>query len=56
MTPVEAAQFGKDIVLALAALVTAGAVVGGLWTWKRELKGNAEFDVARNLTKATYRL
>jgi len=46
----------KDIALAGAAVVTAGAAVRGLRTWRQELRGKADFEAARGLIRATYRL
>lgn len=46
----------SDIVIAIAALVTAGVAVKGLDTWSEQLKGTAHFEVARSLVKATYKL
>ena len=54
---------GAEITSAVANVVTAVAtccavfVAGfGLKTWKRELKGRADFDAARQMAKATYSL
>ncbi len=46
----------KDVVLAVAAGVTAFVAVSGIRRWRRELEGKAGFDAARLLAKATYRL
>lgn len=46
----------KDIVLAVAAIVTASAAWLGLTKWRDELRGRVNFDVARGLARATYRL
>lgn len=46
----------KDIVLAAAAIVTGWAAMSGLNAWRRELTGKAQFETARALVKATYRL
>ncbi len=46
----------KDIVVASAALVTAGIAYAGLDKWRSELRGRADFDTARRLALATYRL
>jgi hypothetical protein len=46
----------KDVVLALVAVVTAGVAVRGLNKWHHELSGKNEYEVARNLIRATYRL
>jgi hypothetical protein len=56
MTPIEIFNVAKEALLAIAAMVTAGAAVSGLRTWKRELKGKAEFEAARGLARATYKL
>ena len=46
----------KDIILIFAAIITANVAVKGLQSWARELKGKADFEVARNLIRSTYRL
>lgn len=46
----------KDIVLMLAAIITAKIAYKGLQRWSRELKGKADFEIARNLIRATYKL
>lgn len=46
----------KDVVLAIAGAVTAVVAVLGLKTWSRQLRGTADFEVARKLAKATYKL
>ncbi|MDO9419967.1 MAG: hypothetical protein Q7T66_04815 [Herminiimonas sp.] len=46
----------KDISLAVAGIVTACVAIAGLKNWNRELKGKAQFEVARNLIRATYDL
>ncbi len=46
----------KDILLGAAAATTAIVAVVGLKNWSRELRGKTEFEVARNLMKATYRV
>ncbi len=56
MTYLEIFTAIKEAILALAAMVTAGAAISGLRTWKQELKGKAEFEAARTLAKATYKL
>lgn len=56
MTPPELIVAIKDIVLALAAVVTATVAVKGLGTWNRQLRGTADFDVARGLARATYKV
>lgn len=46
----------KDVLLGLAAATTAAVAVLGLRKWRQELEGKAQFEVARNLIRATYRL
>lgn len=56
MTVPEFITMGKDVILAIAGAVTACVAVRGLNTWARQLKGTANFEVARKLAKATYRM
>ena len=46
----------KDIFLAGAAAVTAYVAFTGIEKWKSELRGKANFDVARELIKSVYKL
>lgn len=46
----------KDVLLGLAAATTAVVAVLGLRKWRQELEGKAQFEVARSLIRATYRL
>lgn len=46
----------KDIALGAAAITTAIVAYKGLEKWQAELKGKANFDVARSLIKSIYRL
>jgi hypothetical protein len=46
----------QNVVVAGAAIVTAIAAWKGLNTWRRQLRGGADFEVARRLAKATYKL
>ncbi|MBU1138814.1 MAG: hypothetical protein KKA76_07550 [Proteobacteria bacterium] len=46
----------KDVILIFAAILTANVAVKGLQSWARELKGKADFEVARNLIRSTYKL
>lgn len=46
----------RDISLAGAAIVTAGVAVFGLRKWRIEIRGKADFEVARSLIRATYKL
>jgi hypothetical protein len=45
---------GKDIVLAIAAIWGIWITSQGLSTWKRQLRGTAEYELARRLMKLTY--
>lgn len=47
---------GKDILIAVAAAVGATVAILGLNTWNRQLKGSAEYDLARRILKIAYRL
>ena len=46
----------EHVAVAIAATVTGTVAVLGLQSWRRELQGRAEFEVARNLARATYKL
>jgi hypothetical protein len=46
----------KDVVISGAAIATAYAAVTGLNKWSSELKGTANFDVARDLLRAVYKV
>jgi hypothetical protein len=46
----------KDIAVAAAAVVTAVVAVQGINKWRGEMAGTNEYDVARNLIRAAYRL
>lgn len=52
------ALFGilKDLALAGAAVVTAWVAVLGLRKWREELRGKTDFEVARALARATYKV
>ena len=56
MSTPEIITAAKDVILGVAAATTAIAAVIGLKSWSRELKGKAEFEVARNLIRATYKV
>lgn len=45
----------KDIITALSALAVAGIATLGLQTWKKELKGRTEYELARRLLRAVYK-
>lgn len=46
----------KDLTLACAGAFTAWVASQGLGTWRRQLSGTADFDVARALAKHAYRV
>lgn len=46
----------KDISYIFAAIATGCVAIKGLQSWSRELKGKADFDVARSLIRSTYKL
>lgn len=46
----------SDSVIALAAIATATAAIIGLNSWRRQLRGTADFDTAKSLLKATYKV
>lgn len=52
----ESTQILQDIVIAAAAVTGAIVAVAGLKTWKRQLRGRAEYELARRLLKAAYEL
>lgn len=56
MTPVEIVTMAKDTILAGAGVATMTVAFLGLSTWNRQLRGQADFDAARALAKATYKL
>ncbi|MGO2236118.1 MAG: hypothetical protein ACTH5B_18805 [Marinomonas sp.] len=46
----------KDICLSVAAITTVFVAMSGLKSWKKELRGRADFEVARGMIRATYKL
>ena len=56
MTAPEVFSIIKDIVLSGAAVTTAVVAYTGIEKWKKELRGKADFDVARELAKSMYYL
>ncbi len=56
MTTPEVITTIKDILLGAAAVTTAIVAVIGLKNWSRELRGRTEFEAARKLMRATYRV
>jgi hypothetical protein len=47
---------GKDLAIAGAAVTTAIVAYRGLQKWREELRGKADFEVARGLVRATFKL
>lgn len=56
MSAAEMTSAAADLVTAIATLGAVVVAGFGLKTWKKELKGRAEFDAARMLAKDTYAL
>lgn len=56
MTSIEIISVTKDIILIFAAIATAHVAIKGLQSWSRELKGKADFEVARSLIRSIYKL
>jgi len=52
----ESASIIKDVIVSIAAIVTASIAVFGITSWRRELRGKSDFDAARRLMKSTYML
>jgi hypothetical protein len=46
----------KDIITGLSALVVAIIAILGLQTWKKQLKGNTEYEIAQRLLRAIYKV
>ena len=46
----------KDIITGLAALTAAIIAVIGLQTWKKQLKGKTEYELAQRLLRSTYKV
>lgn len=46
----------KDIAVAIAAIVTSTVAVKGLNKWRNEISGKADFETARALISATFKL
>jgi hypothetical protein len=45
----------KDIIVGLAAIIGAVSALIGLQAWRRQLRGNTHYEVARRLLKAIYK-
>ncbi|OQY20711.1 MAG: hypothetical protein B6I35_10155, partial [Anaerolineaceae bacterium 4572_32.2] len=46
----------KDVVTILAALVAATVAIMGLRTWRKQLRGKTEYELARRLLRSVYRV
>jgi hypothetical protein len=46
----------KDIIITCAAAIGAIVAILGLKTWRKELRGKTEYDLARNILRTTYRV
>jgi len=49
-------QIGKDILTAFSAVVVAIVSILGLKAWKKQLKGKTEYELARRLLRAVYKI
>lgn len=56
MISIEIISVTKDIIVIFAAIATAHVAIKGLQSWSRELKGKADFEVARSLIRSVYKL
>lgn len=52
----EVVSIAKEFLVSIAAATTAIVAVLGLRSWSRELRGRTQFEVARQLIRATYRV
>ena len=52
----EVVSIAKELLVSIAAATTAIVAVLGLRSWSRELRGKTQFEVARQLIRATYRV
>lgn len=46
----------EHVAVAIAAAITGTVAVLGLQSWRKELQGRADFEVARNMVRAAYKL
>ena len=46
----------KDIITALSAIIAATVAVVGLRTWRKQLKGKTEYELAQKSLRAVYRV
>lgn len=54
MTPNEIVAIVKDGITAAGVMIGTGIAYSGLQTWKRQLHGNARFELSRRILKTTY--
>jgi hypothetical protein len=50
------ASFAKDSILALAAITASVVALIGINTWRKELRGKVEYDIARRLLRSIYKI
>jgi len=46
----------KDITTAIVAIIGVGVAIAGLSTWRKQIKGKTEYDLARRLLKSIYKI
>jgi hypothetical protein len=46
--------FTKDLVTIISLIIAAVVAINGLHTWRNQLKGTAEYELAKRILKATY--
>lgn len=56
MTLAECITAGKDVVVATAAGLAAYFAYRGLTTWRKELKGRSEYQLAKDVLKSVYKV
>ena len=56
LTIPEYIALAKDIILAISAAVAAFFAWRGLVTWRKEIKGKSEYETAKQVLKAVYRI
>ena len=52
----EAIAIAKDVILSIAAIIAAYVGIRGLDTWRRQLRGNTEYQLAKSLLTSVYEL
>jgi hypothetical protein len=52
----EVVPLAKDIILIFAAIIAIYVGIYGLGTWRRQLKVNTEYQLAKNILVAVYEL